>query len=81
LLLLSPALALAQSGGLYDLSWSSIDGGGYTFSTGGAYSLGGSTGQPDAGSLSGGVFTLEGGFWGLAQSTPQYRVFLPTVIR
>ena len=38
LLVLLPALALAQTGGGYDLTWSTIDGGGYTFSTGGSYS-------------------------------------------
>lgn len=63
LLLLAPALVLAQSGGPYDLSWSTIDGGGYTFSTGGTFELGGSAGQPDAGSMSGGSYMLGGGFW------------------
>jgi len=63
LLLLVPALALAQAGGPYDLSWSTVDGGGHTFSTGGAYTLGGTAGQPDAGALSGGSYTLSGGFW------------------
>lgn len=43
-LLLLPALAQAQSGGGYDLFWSTVDGGGYTFSTGGGYSLGGTIG-------------------------------------
>src|SRR6185436_16695827 len=44
-----------------------IDGGGQTFSTGGSFSLGGTIGQPDAGSpsapLTGGSFELVGGFW------------------
>jgi LPXTG-site transpeptidase (sortase) family protein len=57
-----PVIVLAQSGG-YDLSWWTVDGGGATFSTGGAYSLGGTIGQPDAGELSGGDYTLYGGFW------------------
>ena len=52
----------AQSGGGYDLTWNTIDGGGGT-STGGAYTLSGTIGQPDAGTLSGGVYTLNGGFW------------------
>jgi cell division septation protein DedD len=71
-LLLAAALpSLAQSGGPYDLSWSTIDGGGHTFSTGGSYSLGGTAGQPDAGALSGGVYTLVGGFWpGISAETP-----------
>jgi hypothetical protein len=40
-----------------------IDGGGTTRSSGGAFALGGTAGQPDAGRLSGGSFTLSGGFW------------------
>ncbi len=55
--------ASAQSGGGYDLTWNSIDGGGQMFSTGGAYSLGGTIGQADAGTMSGGSYTLSGGFW------------------
>lgn len=79
LLLLLPAEALAQSGGGYDLTWSTIDGGGYTFSTGGNYSLGGTAGQADAGALQGGGYTLIGGFWGGAAA--QYRIYLPLVLR
>ena len=44
----------------------SIDGGGVMRSTGlpGAdFELSGTIGQPDAGSMSGGEFTLTGGFW------------------
>lgn len=40
-----------------------FDSGGATFSTGGSYRLGGTIGQPDAGVLTGGAFTLRGGFW------------------
>jgi hypothetical protein len=48
-----------------------VDGGGGT-STGGVYSVTGTIGQPDAGTMSGGNFTLEGGFWGViaAVQTP-----------
>ena len=38
------------------------DGGGGN-STGGTFSLGSTIGQPDAGHLAGGSFTLIGGFW------------------
>lgn len=56
------ASALAQSGGDYDLSWFTIDGGGRTIADGN-YRLKGSIGQPDAGPLmSGGNYTLVGGF-------------------
>ena len=58
-----PLAALAQTGGPYDLTWSTVDGGGATFSTGGTYSLGATAGQPDAGSAAGGSYSLTGGFW------------------
>jgi hypothetical protein len=47
----------------YTLDWSTMDGGGGT-SAGGDYVLEGTIGQPDAGpALSGGNYTLQGGFW------------------
>ncbi len=61
-LAVAPQAARAQSGGSYGLSWSTIDGGGAA-STGGAYAVTGTAGQPDAGNGSGGVWTLSGGFW------------------
>ncbi|GMU81624.1 MAG: hypothetical protein AMXMBFR47_14950 [Planctomycetota bacterium] len=58
------ALACAGSAhAQYDLSWHTIDGGGQTFSVGGVFEVGGTIGQPDAGTLTGGVFELSGGFW------------------
>lgn len=80
--LLSLALAVgaaAQSGGGYDLSWNTLDGGGHTWSTGGSYSLGGTIGQPDAGVLSGGSYTLAGGFW--CGAAVHYGIYLPLVMR
>jgi hypothetical protein len=62
LLLLGPATAMqAQS---YEISWYKIAGGGGT-STNGSYSLSGTIGQVDAGTMSGGGYTLAGGFWGI----------------
>jgi len=60
--------ASAQS---YSVDWSTIDGGGGT-STGGVYSVSGTIGQPDAGKMSGGNFSIDGGFWGIiaAVQTP-----------
>jgi hypothetical protein len=52
----------AQSGGQYDLRWSTVDSGGAT-SSGGKFTVSGTVGQPDAGKLAGGNFTIEGGFW------------------
>ncbi len=53
----------AAAQGNYTLDWWTVDSGGELASTGGAYSLGGSIGQPDAGTLSGGSYALTGGFW------------------
>jgi hypothetical protein len=81
-LLLAAVPALAQSGGGYDLSWSTVDGGGGTFSTGGGYSLGGTAGQPDAGLVTGGIYVLGSGFWGGgAVTVPEYVSYLPLVVR
>ncbi|MCW5933391.1 MAG: hypothetical protein KIT45_03710 [Fimbriimonadia bacterium] len=59
--------ANAQTGGTFNLEWSTIDGGGHTFSTGGGFKLGGTVGQPDAFGANpmhtGGAFSLSGGFW------------------
>jgi len=72
---------LAQSGGPYDLSWNTVDGGGYTFSTGQAYTLGGTAGQADAGLLAGGSYALGGGFWrGGVLAPGRHRVYLPLVM-
>ncbi len=53
-----------QSGGGYDLSWNTLDGGGGT-SAGGGFTLTGTVGQHDAGTsaLTGGNYELNGGFW------------------
>ena len=56
----------------YTIDWFTIDGGGGT-STGGVYQVSGTVGQPDAGpTMSGGNFTLDGGFWSIiaAVQTP-----------
>ena len=75
--LLLAGVVLAADG--YDLSWWTVDGGGATFSTGGGYTLGGSVGQPDAGALSGGGYSLLGGFW--LGAGAQYRLYLPVLLR
>jgi hypothetical protein len=64
----------------YDLSWHTVDGGGVTFATGGPYSLGATAGQPDASNaLSGGTFSLVGGFWGVAIGPPEGLSFFTLV--
>src|ERR1700722_4945451 len=64
-LLLGPVFgAQAQA---YDLSWNVIAGGGGT-STGSNYTLSGTIGQPSAGPMSGGSYSLYGGFWGISSA-------------
>src|SRR5262245_22084399 len=60
-------LAKAQN---YAIDWFTIAGGGGT-STGGVLAVSGTIGQPAAGTMSGGVYSLVGGFWGvIALQTP-----------
>jgi len=54
--------AWGQTGGPYELTWSTIDGGGGQ-SSGGQYVLTGTIGQPDADWSSAGDYELLGGFW------------------
>ena len=62
------ANATAQS---YSIDWHKVSGGGGT-STSGVYSVSGTIGQADAGgAMSGGSYSLTGGFWSLyAVQTP-----------
>ncbi len=64
LLLLVALSAGAQN---YTVDWYKISGGGGT-STGGTYQVSGTIGQPDAsGAMSGGQYSVTGGFWALIQ--------------
>ena len=60
--------APAQS---YSIDWFKVAAGGGP-STNAQYSVSGTIGQPDAGHLSGGNYSLDGGFWGIiaAVQTP-----------
>jgi hypothetical protein len=73
---------MALAAGSYDLSWWTVDGGGGT-SSGNGYTLNGTLGQPDAGTLaSGGGYTLAGGFWhGGVVVLPKTMVFLPLLVK
>lgn len=80
--LLLPAQGAAQTGGGYDLTWNTVDGGGITFTTGGSYQLGATSGQADAGTLSGSGYTLYGGFWvGGGGGAGGYHIYLPMMLR
>lgn len=59
------AVCMRTSGQSYSVDWYKIAGGGGT-STNGQYALSGTIGQPDAGGpLTGGNYSLTGGFWSL----------------
>jgi hypothetical protein len=79
---LAAAVAYAQGSG-YDLSWWTVDGGGGGGTTGRNYTLSGTAGQADAGTLTGGGYTLGGGFWrgGASLSPPRPWVYVPLVRR
>ncbi len=62
LCLLIPAIGFAQS---YSIDWYKVTGGGGT-SSNGQYSVSGTIGQQDAsGAMTGGNYSLTGGFWSL----------------
>jgi hypothetical protein len=64
--ILHSAFCLRMVGQSYSIDWFTIDGGGGT-STGGVYSVSGTIGQPDANAtpMTGGNYSLTGGFWSL----------------
>lgn len=76
---------LAHAGGtpnllstLVDIPFWSVDGGGGS-SSGGNYTLTGDIGQPDAGTLNGGTYTIDGGFLGGAST--RRSIFVPLLQR
>jgi hypothetical protein len=78
-LLLATAATQAQP---YSIDWHKIAGGGGT-SSNGQYVVSGTVGQPDAdGPMTGGTFSLTGGFWALyavqTPGAPLLRIFLTT---
>lgn len=66
-------VAHAQTGGDYDLSWSTVSAGGVTFNTGGSFQIGSTVGQAVAFGSSplhtGGAFDLTDGFWYVRYAT------------
>jgi len=79
-LALSASTASAQN---YSIDWFKISGGGGT-SSNGQFTLSGTIGQHDAGGpMTGGSFSLTGGFWSLLSvvqtaGSPTIRIFLTT---
>ena len=81
LFLLIVGIALAASNG-FTIPWWTVDGGGGT-SQGGDYTVSGTIGQHDASDeMSGGDYTVVGGFWGGGLTPPSPNmVYLPLVLR
>jgi len=67
------ALAQVQS---YAVPWWVVGGGGGT-SIGRDYTLSGTVGQSDTGRVSGGSYSIDGGFWG---PLAPYYLYLPLVL-
>ena len=82
ILLTAVSLASAQAGG-FDVVWHTIDGGGGTSIGGDRFALSGTIGQPDAGKMSGGAYTLQGGFWPgtAAPDKGASTIYLPLILR
>ena len=74
-------VALAQSGGGYDQSWSTVASGGGT-STGGAYTIQGTIGQHDAAGplLRGAKHDVRSGFWAPPQESTT-KTYLPLIVK
>lgn len=88
----TPSFAGADSesaGGIYRLDWWTVDGGGGIRSDGAGptpYHVGGTVGQPDAYSMTGGAYRLRGGFWSGREQlgttdTPALPAARPSVFR
>jgi hypothetical protein len=79
-LLLAAGAIWAAPNSSFNLPWWTVDGGGAVPPlNGGSYSLQGTTGQADAGMMSNGRYTLNGGYWNRTMTT--YTVYLPTVLK
>ncbi len=86
LLIVLLLLAAFLAGGLVlaapntaNVSWWTVDGGGAVPElSGGSYALQGTSGQADAGMLSNGRYTLNGGYWNATMVT--YSIYLPIVL-
>ena len=79
-LLLVAGAALAAPNG-FSIPWWTVDGGGGS-SQGGDYALSGTIGQPDAGPvMTGGEYTVSGGYWAGVSQPFTNTIYLPVVMR
>jgi hypothetical protein len=70
--------AVREASDSYEIAWWTADGGGGGASTGGDYTLAGTIGQPDAGEMESGDYSLTGGFW---TALAEYLSYLPLILR
>lgn len=65
------SVAAGPGGGSFEITWYTIDAGGTSSTSGGSFDLAGTVGQPDAGQeMTGGQFSLTGGFWAGVNNAP-----------
>jgi hypothetical protein len=75
------AITISVRAQSYSIDWYKIAGGGGT-STGATYQISGTVGQPDAsGAMSGGNYSLTGGFWSLIAAVQTSGAPLLTITR
>ncbi|MBI3853140.1 MAG: hypothetical protein HY298_23055 [Verrucomicrobia bacterium] len=81
LIFVQAAFCLRAASQSYSIDWFTIDGGGGT-STGSVYSVSGTIGQPDAGpTMSGGNYSVDGGFWSILATVQTPGAPLLTITR
>ena len=73
------AVQAVRAAGTYTLDWWTVDSGGGT-SQGGTYSLSGTVGQAEPGSLNGANYSLVEGFWANLQGALE-KIFLPLILK
>jgi hypothetical protein len=72
-------VGVALAAGDYQITWWTVDnGGGSSQSADGQYTITGTIGQPDSGSVTGSNYAVHGGFW---QGILGWLIHLPIVIR
>lgn len=74
------APASAKPADTYTMDWYTMDGGGAMNASGGTFTLSGTIGQTDAGTLSSGTYALGGGFWG-SMSADVIKFYLPLILK
>ena len=79
-MLVLTSAVLAQSGGTFNLTWNSINGGGGRV-TSSSYTMEGSIGQPYAGTLTSGSYSLTAGFQTQTEVATRHEVYLPAILK